>query len=617
MCGYLGIAGNIGINEKIFFESFNLIEHRGPDESKIFSDKYIKLGFKRLKILDLSETGSQPMSSSDTSTTIVFNGEIYNYNNIRDKLKIAGIKFNGTSDTEVLLNFYLYLNRNIDSLLKNINGMFAFSLIDRKKKKIYHVRDRLGVKPLYFSYDNEKIVFSSEIKAIKNLVRNFKISQSAISAYLSIGFVPPWLSTYDQIQSVNPGEYIEWDLVKKNLNTKKYWSPKVNKSFQVSSLNEAKSLLKKELIEATNIRLNSDVPIGLFLSGGIDSGLVAAAVSKLGHKDIVAHTVRFKNTNNDESFLAQKTADLLGINLKIHEMDEITLHDIINAIKHFDEPFADPSLIVTDLICKKTLQNSATVVLTGDGGDESFCGYREYKKLINSNWINNFPDKFLNNFGKFISFIPNKKFKILSNRLQLSEIPRVMWSHIYPFDDNLNKLLNDNLKIEHKFNPNFIENFCLNTNHINQLCKAQIADLNCYLPNNVLKKTDMMSMKNSIELRSPFLDYKIVQLGLSLPTKYKIHSNKSKYILREIAKDWLPIEVALGKKRGFGVPLEKIFVKNENFSKDVIQQILKLKKYNYFNYQKLERYLLKKDFSSSNLRSIYKLFCLSVFFENK
>jgi asparagine synthase (glutamine-hydrolysing) len=617
MCGFLGVAGKNNISEDLFITAFNKINHRGPDESIIFTDINLKLGFKRLKILDLSKNGRQPMSSSDKSTTIIFNGEIYNYKSIKNILIKSGVKFNGNSDTEVLLNYYIFLERDIDKLIKNCNGMFSFAIIDRTKKKIYLIRDRLGVKPLYYFQDGNKIIFSSEIKSIKHLIKDVNVSKKAILAYLSLGFIPPWLSIFREVKSINPGEYAVWDFVKKTLKINKYWSPRPTKLNNDYNLTEWKELIKNELLDATKIRLNSDVPIGLFLSGGIDSGLVAAAVSKLGFKDLNVHTVRFKDSDKDESNLAKKTAKHLGLKLKIHDIDQITLSDIKSSIQHFDQPFADPSLIVTDLICRKTFQNSTTVVLTGDGGDEGFCGYREYLKLAKYNSFNKLPDILLNNLGRVLSWIPNQKIKIISNRLKLNKISRVMWTHVYPFDGNLSKLLDNKFKIKNKFNFNEAEEFFNYNKKYDNLTISQIADLNCYLPSNVLKKTDMMSMKNSIELRSPFLDYRLVELGLSIPKEYKIQNNKTKYILREIAKDWLPEEISKSKKKGFGIPLDQLFLTNNNYSEEVIDQIIKLSNYNFFNKSKLNSYLQKKDFSSTNLKSIYKLFCLSVFLETK
>lgn len=617
MCGFLGIAGKNNISEDNFVNAFNKINHRGPDESTIFTDINFKLGFKRLKILDLSENGRQPMSSNDKSITIIFNGEIYNYKSIKNILINSGVRFNGNSDTEVLLNYYIFLDRDIDKLIKNCNGMFSFAIVDRIKKKIYLVRDRLGVKPLYYFQDNNKIIFSSEIKSIKYLIKDANISRKAISAYLSLGFVPPWLSIFKEVKSINPSEYAVWSFVKKTLKFKKYWSPRPTKLNNNYNLAEWKELIKEELLDATKIRLNSDVPIGLFLSGGIDSGLVAAAVSKLGFKDLNVHTVRFKDSDKDESDLAKKTANHLDLKLKIHDIDQITLSDIKSSIKHFDEPFADPSLIVTDLICRKTFQNSTTVVLTGDGGDEGFCGYREYLKLLKYNSLNKLPDILLNNLGQVLSWIPNQKIKIISNRLKLNKISRVMWTHVYPFDDNLSKLLDNKFKTKNKFNFNEAEEFLKYNKKYDNLTTSQISDLNCYLPSNVLKKTDMMSMKNSIELRSPFLDYRLVELGLSIPQEFKIQNNKTKYILREIAKDWLPEEISKSEKKGFGVPLDQLFLTNNNYSQEAIDQILKLNNYKIFDKNKLNSYLQKKDFSSSNLKSIYKLFCLSVFLEKK
>ncbi|MDB3894456.1 asparagine synthase (glutamine-hydrolyzing) [Candidatus Pelagibacter sp.] len=618
MCGFLGVSEKKNFSEDKFISALDQLNHRGPDETKILSNQGVKLGFKRLKILDLTENGSQPMSSQDKLITIVFNGEIYNYKSIKKTLKNSGVHFKSNSDTEVLLNYYIYLNRDIDTLIENCNGMFSFAIVDYLKKKIYLVRDRLGVKPLYYYSNNDQIIFSSEIKSIKYLLNN-KLNQSkeAIMSYLQLGFVPHWMSIYNEIKSIHPGSYGVWDFQKKLLKIKNFWSPKNIKIKRNYNIENWKDLIKKELLNATKIRLNSDVPIGLLLSGGIDSGLVAAAISKLGIKKINAHTIRFKNSSKDESKLAKKTANHLGLNLIIHDIDQITLNDVKKAVHHFDQPFADPSLIVTDFICKKINQNSTSVVLTGDGGDESFCGYREYLKLDKYLWINNLPEKILSKIGNFLSFIPNQKIKIISNRLKLKKLSRLMWTHVYPFDHNLNSLLNDEFKIKNKFNFNNIDKLIRYYGEYDELKIAQTADLLCYLPDNVLKKTDMMSMKNSIELRSPFLDYRLTEIGLSMPRKFKIFGNKTKYVLREIAKEWLPEEVTKSKKKGFGVPLNQLLLKNNNYSKELIDQILKLNEYQIFNEIKLKNYLKINNFSETNLKSIFKLFCLSIFLEKQ
>ncbi len=617
MCGFLGITGNNNFSDYSFNIAFNKLTHRGPDESRIITDNIVKLGFKRLKILDLSKNGSQPMSNINEGISIVFNGEIYNYKLIKKEMTDRGVKFFGSSDTEVLLNYYIFLGRDINLLLKNCNGMFSFALIDRFKKKIYIVRDRLGVKPLYYFVDKQKLIFSSEIKSIKYLIqKQIFNSDEAIYAYLKLGFIPTWLSIYKEIKAVHPGEFGEWDIVSKSLNFNKYWSTAIyNKRLKPCKI-ELKEKIKEILLDATKIRLNSDVPIGIFLSGGIDSGLVAASVKRLNFKNIKAHTIRFAGSDNDETELARTTANFLGLDLRIHEANVITLEDIKSNIKHFDYPFADPSSIVTDLICKKASKES-TVVLTGDGGDEAFGGYREYIKLMKYNWVNNIPDKLLKKISILLSIIPNKRIRRISNRLNLNKISRIMWTHIYPFDDDLEYLLDKNFLSDNKFNAEIINMFADCKNENDYLNIAQTADLNCYLPSNVLIKTDMMSMKNSIELRSPFLDYRLIELGLSLPAKYKVNKNISKSILRDIAKDWLPSEVCTSAKRGFGVPLEKLLIKNKSLSEQVIDQIMCIEKYKFFSIKKLKKYLENKNFSNSYLRTIYKLYCLGVFLDNQ
>ncbi len=611
MCGFVGILGeNKTVDKKLFENSLYKISHRGPDEKSIQEDSWWKLGFNRLQILDLSSNGRQPMFDDEHQVVISFNGELYNYKEIKRELTQAGIKFKGTSDTEVLLKYYIFLNKNFELLLKNCNGMYAFSIIDIHKKEAYIARDRLGVKPLYFSEKKNTLYFSSEIKSIKSLFGySSNISNKSIVPYLRLGFIPPWSSSFDDIQSLLPGHYGIWKLQDKKLDIRRYWTPEINS--QIKSKDEWLEELKSLLIDSTKIRLNSDVPVGLFLSGGIDSGLIAASISKLSATNIKAHSIRFAKWENDETALAKKTADHLGVDLSLYDHDEISFEEMVNIIRHFDQPFADPSAIVTSLVCKKAKETSK-VILTGDGGDEMFAGYREYTRIIKYKHLDLLPESVLNSIGKIFVNLPNKKINRIGQRLSMDHNLRSMWTHIFPFDQTLEVLIKNDLRNENKFEIEKIYEHIIKSVSDNQLRNAQIADISCYLPNNVLIKTDMMSMMHSIELRSPFLDYRIAQLGLSMPSHLKIHGNETKKILRDLAGEWLPNDIATGRKKGFGIPLNHFLTKDNKIKDEVIDVLLSLKSTNLFNNELLEKYIFGNDTSDSNLRNIYKLFSLSV-----
>ena len=612
MCGFLGAAS---INRNIksnLIDGLNKIKHRGPDQIKFhFGDDWA-LGFARLSILDLSELGSQPMVSEDSQIIITFNGELYNYLELKKDLEQSGYLIKSKSDTEILLKYYQYLKGDINKLLTKCNGMFALAIIDKSKDRLILARDRLGVKPLYFSYINQSIYFGSEIKGLKEIIpRELSISKNAIMAYLNIGFVPFWLSIYNEIDTLKPGTYANFNLKTNNLKVTQYWRPEPKSNLKNRSEEYYKIKINELLEDATKIRLNSDVPLSLFLSGGVDSGLVAAKISSLGNNNIVANTIRFRDWKNDESILAQSTADHLGIKLYSHDAEILNINNLVDIIGHFDEPFADQSAIVTSLVSEKASQQS-TVILTGDGGDESFAGYREYNQSKKLDFLRLFPDPILKLIGIPFSFLENPLISRIGKRLMLTENARSAWTHIYPYDTTLEKLLNEEWKKDRSFDPEIgINNLKLNKNW-DSLLKAQVADLKIYLPDNVLKKVDQMSMKHSVEVRSPLLDYRLVELGLSIPSSLKLKNGVNKYMLREVGKDLLPQNVINAPKKGFGIPLAKYLYSNGKIQKEIQQKLDLLAESDWFNRKKY----LKTIYSNKiNPIYIYRLLCLQIWKE--
>jgi len=613
MCGFLGQAGLAQINKPNLIKGLAEIEHRGPDETKYQINTNWALGFNRLRILDLSSHGSQPMSNLNKDVTITFNGEIYNFLDLKKDLESSGYVLNGGSDTEVLLNYYNYVNRDILRLLNKCNGMFAFSIIDTSKKKLFIARDRLGVKPLFYSKTKNSIFFSSEIKALKKILPNQpSISKEAVLAYLKLGFVPSWLSIFNEIKSLKPGSYGVFDFETGSFKISKYWKPQPKEELQNKSLNEYKIKANEILEDATKIRLNSDVPISLFLSGGIDSGLVAAKISSLGFSNkIFANTIRFPHWHNDESQLAQETADYLGIKLFIHDAKPLNIKKLVDIVGHFDEPFADQSALVTSLVSAEASKYS-TVILTGDGGDESFGGYREYIHSRIYNYFSLFPDLFLKIIGTSLSKFKSEYFSRLGSRLALSNNARSGWTHIYPSDNTLQNFLSKEWINDIIFNAEeIVERFELK-NFNDALLKAQAADLNIYLPDNVLKKVDMMSMKHSIEVRSPLLDYRMVELGMSLPSHLKINKGRTKYFLRELSKDMLPENILKAPKKGFGIPLQDYLFEKGKINKDIADRIELLGETNIFNKDTFKRKIFS---TKSNPIYLFRLLCLQIWYE--
>ena len=438
------------------------------------------------------------------------------------------------------------------------------------------------------------------------------ISKDAVLAYLKLGFIPSWLSIYNEIKSLKPGSYGVYDLETGSLKISKYWKPKPKENLQNKSLNEYKIIANEILEDSTKIRLNSDVPISLFLSGGIDSGLVAAKISSLGFSNkIYANTIRFPHWDNDESQLAQETADYLGIKLFIHDAKPLNIEKLVNIVGHFDEPFADQSALVTSLVSDEASKYSK-VILTGDGGDESFGGYREYKHSAIYNYFSLFPDLFLKTLG-----IPLSKFKSgyisrLGRRLALSDNARSGWTHIYPSDNTLQNILSKEWISDITFNAEEIVDRFELKNLDDALLKAQVTDLNLYLPDNVLKKVDMMSMKHSIEVRSPLLDYRLVELGMSLPSHLKINKGITKYFLRELSKDMLPENVLKAPKKGFGIPLQDYLFENGKINKEILDRLETLGDSNIFDKNLYRRKIFSAKF---NPLYLYRLICLQIWCE--
>jgi len=616
MCGYVGFAGkNVEKKSVNLNLALDKIVHRGPDDRGILIKNWWCLGFQRLSILDLSQNGHQPMTSNSNKTSIVFNGELYNYKDLESILLNSGIKLNGRSDTEVLLEFYEYVNGDIESLLSQCNGMFSFVIVNNISNKLIFARDRLGVKPLYYACEDDGIIFGSEIKGMRDLISNkLTISNSAVFAYLRLGFVPSRECIYNEVKSLPAAHWAEWSLDEKCVKLHRYWAP-LPVGCDDKKDDEIIDSLSYLLEDATKIRLHSDVPIGIFLSGGIDSGLVASQVAKYAKDNVIAHTVRFPGWANDESILANKTAQHLNIELKIHDADVPTIFKLVRTIAHFDQPFCDPSALATSLVCEEASKD-VSVILSGDGGDESFAGYREYPRTLKYGWIDSMPDIFPNSIGKILSFSKNKKIHNIGGRLKLSSSIRSAWTHIYPQDASLDGLLNENRNPNDMFDPEIMRNLLKGAESFSSLQKAQIGDISLYLVDNVLRKVDRMSMRYSLEVRSPFLDYRLVEFGLSLDANYKIRDGKSKYILRSLSKKYLPLEIQEAEKKGFGIPLEEYMLTNNEINSFVKDIIMLLGDTLWFDKIKLSEYL--ENLSPKNeIRNIYRLFCFGVWLDSQ
>lgn len=545
----------------------NTINHRGPDSRGFWYSKQdrIYLGHTRLSILDLSDRGSQPMTSSCGRFVISFNGEIYNFKKISQKLKKEfNIEFANGTDTIVLLE--AISRYGLSEALKKIEGMFAFVIWDKKEKKVFLARDRFGEKPLFYYRDKDLIIFGSELKVIKSAYNlNLKISRKASYYYSMLGYIPAPLSIYENVFKVMPSETIE--ICKYNkIFKKKYFSLNLDNKNEELNFFEFKEKISNSLEDSVKKMMIADVEVGCFLSGGVDSSLIAYLMQKNSKKKIKTFTVGFQEKQYDETSYAKSISEQIGSNhfeLKINSSD--LFENIESLVEMFDEPFSDSSFIPTFLI-SKFASKKVKVVLSGDGGDEIFMGYNRYvfaKKIFKIRKI--FPNFFRLFLSNFLDIIPKNFFDSLSVPFQktfgihgLSHKVQ-KFSNTLNFNNNsdfylkLNVFDNEIIKKRSKYEKQIFKNF----EKIPLTESVQANDINFYLQNDILVKVDRSSMINSLEVRSPFLDHNLVDQAFTIPSSFKLKNNYSKFILKDLLNDFSPQCKPFRPKMGFAIPIEK------------------------------------------------------------
>ncbi|HAI73860.1 MAG TPA: asparagine synthase (glutamine-hydrolyzing) [Candidatus Moranbacteria bacterium] len=554
MCGILGqINRKISINEKLFQKMLSTLEKRGPDQSGYFFDNKIALGQRRLSIIDLSEAGRQPLFNENKNIAIVFNGEIYNYQAIKNNLKNNHI-WQSKTDTEVLIHSYEEYGQKI---MKEVEGMFAFAIYDKQNQLITLARDHFGKKPLYYYLDDEFFCFASELKAIiKNLEikKKLKVDQLSLTKYLFYGYIPSPNSIFDKIKKLEPSTTFQFDIKNwKIINKHQYWqleNIKINKNISEKEiLEKTENLIKKSVKK----RLMSDVPLGIFLSGGVDSSLITKYLSEYSPQTN-SFTVCYKNSKeSDESQYAQRVAKKLGINYNLcYFEDQLVRENFLEILDYLDEPMADAALIPLYYI-SKFAKDKITVVLSGDGGDEIFGGYYKYKaqKIIeNSKYLS-----FLFRIGeKFISQ-NNSYYKLLKSfDLNFSARQFIFGSGSF-LPEEAEKILKQKINLETVFEEaQKYETYFQQKDTVN---KSLFLDCKIQLPDWYLVKGDRATMANSLEMRNPLLDKDLAEFAFSLSGNWKIKNGEQKYILKKLASKYFDKDLVYRKKSGFGVPLDK------------------------------------------------------------
>lgn len=575
MCGFAGfIDYQIKSDLEILKSMTDTIEYRGPDDAGYQLTHEIKytvgLGHRRLSIIDLSPLGHQPMDFKYLSIT--YNGEIYNFNEIREVLINDHQRhFLSKSDTEVILQAYDEWGVNC---IQKFNGMFAFALLDKRKQKLTLVRDRAGVKPLYFYSSPDLVLFSSELKTFHKHPRFEKrLNNDALALYLQYGYIPAPYSIFENTYKILPGTYLEIDLNSHQLNEAVYWDvfDSYNKPKLDISEKEAIKQTEKILTSACNYRMISDVPVGVFLSGGYDSSCVAALLQKDRSEKIKTFTIGFTEAKYNEAEYAKKVAEHLGTNHTEYFCSENDAKSIIPELPFiFDEPFGDSSAIPTILV-SRIASKDVTVALSADAGDETFAGYGRYSNFYNNyTKLSKIPRVFRKPVGTLMQYV--KPTFILGN------ISKYRATHIY---ESISEILKDGvngphinkystqrissasiLKLLKKKATNlqtfFDDNQLLNVSN-DEITKILAIDYKTYMVDDILTKVDRATMSASLEGREPLLDYRIIEYVAQLPLAIKMRGDTQKYLLKEIVHKYIPKQIMERPKMGFGIPLVSWF----------------------------------------------------------
>lgn len=568
MCG---IAGFLTNNDDVLIQEHlvamgNAISHRGPDANGEYLNEHVGLCHRRLSILDLSEAGNQPMFSDDNNIVIVFNGEIYNFQTIKQDLEAQGVVFKSGTDTEVIIKLY---EKEGVNCLEHLNGMFAFAIWDKAKKELFIARDRLGKKPLYYYQDPEapeQFAFGSEIKAILALPRiKRELRLDAVHDYFAYQYVPDPKSIFTHIHKLPPANYM---VIKEGqITIEEYW--RISFSNQ-TNLNEQESISQLQAIikETTHRRMISDVPLGAFLSGGVDSSGIVATMSGLSNKPVKTCTIAFDN----EKFNEAKFAESVATQYQTEHHEFLVHQNVADTLEHivsfFDEPFADPSLVPTFFV-SELARKEVTVAIAGDGGDEVFAGYEKYTTdYIENQWREKFPKWMRKNIFPTLAAIsgsihltPFKRAKSLFTSLSVSPEMGFYITNAQLNDEQWNMLVNPKTKAAlGQYHPSKITlDFYKSADGPDHLSKILYTDMKTYLTGGILVKVDRMSMANSLEVRAPILDKEVIEFAATLPSNLKFRDKEKKYALKEAFKPLLTDDILYRKKMGFSVPLAQWF----------------------------------------------------------
>ncbi len=560
MCGITGIASFQGPPPapELLHAMCNTIKHRGPDDEGIDIRDNVGLGMRRLAIIDL-KGGSQPIFNEDRSVRVICNGEIYNFRALRDSLEKKGHRFKTNSDTEVIVHAY---EEYLDDFPRYLNGMFAIALHDSKRKRLILVRDHIGIKPLFYYYDNRYLIWGSEIKALAaSRLINKELNTDALGEFFSWEYIPGKRTLLKNVYKLEPGTMLNIDLTNPSCSISTYWDVPDCSENQFKTLDEWVEEVDYKVKESVQRQLVSDVPLGAFLSGGVDSSLVTTSMGRAR-----TFSIGFDDPSYNELHWARKAADFLGLD---HE-DEIIKPDVSGLfdklIYFMDDPIGDFSIFPTYLV-SRLARRSVTVALSGDGGDELFGGYETYladEKARQYQYLPGFLRK--NAIEPFINSLkPRQAKKGLVNKAKRFveglehpvEISHARW-RLFAGDSIRKQLFTiDALKQLNTPATAHISELFRKAGARQPLNRSLYVDLKSYLCDNCLVKTDRMSMAVSLEARVPFLDRELVELAFQIPDRFKVNSGKTKVLLKKVAARYIPSDCVYRPKEGFSIPIKQ------------------------------------------------------------
>ena len=577
MCGIVGFVRNDGgaIDEALLSRMCNAIRHRGPDDDGFYVNGPVGLAMRRLAIIDL-KSGQQPIHNQDRSAWIVFNGEIYNYLELREKLEKLGHTFYTNSDTEAIVHAYDQWGVDCPTHLR---GMFAFAIWNENTQELFLARDRVGKKPLLYALVNGALIFGSEFSALllhPDVSR--EIQPEALDHYLSFMCIPAPLTAYRAIRKLEPGHWLRWR--KGEIETQRYWQPDFTKKLDIDE-QEAGERTVEILREAVRVRLMSEVPLGAFLSGGIDSSAVVALMSQESSERVKTFSIGFEEQDFSELHHARRIAEHVGADHHEFIVRPDALEVLPTLVEHYGEPYADSSAVPTYYVARETRKH-VTVALNGDGGDESFAGYDRYIAMGLTEKYRRVPsllrESLIKETVNLIPTSPIKRSRVNSAKRMLAVVsqPKVQrymhWMSV--FNEETKQPLYSDFFREQTIAADatgVLDTWFKRANGIGILDAMLLTDQMTYLPNDLLVKVDIATMAVSLEARSPFLDHHVIEFAASLPQKLKLRGLTSKYLLKKVLRKLLPSENLNRRKMGFGVPIGHWFRgKMQPFLREVV-----------------------------------------------